>query len=48
LDNQEWDAMVSASKFEGWPGFGKFHTGKIGLQDHGDVVAYRNIKIKKL
>jgi len=48
LDNPEWDAMVSASKFAGWPGFGKFHTGKIGLQDHGDVVAYRNIKIKKL
>lgn len=48
LDNQEWDAMVSASKFAGWPGFGKFHTGKIGLQDHGDIVAYRNIKIKKL
>lgn len=48
LDNQEWDAMVSASKFASWPGFGKFHTGKIGLQDHGDIVAYRNIKIKKL
>jgi hypothetical protein len=48
LDNAEWDAMVSKSKFAGWEGFGKFHTGKIGLQDHGDVVAYRNIKIKEL
>jgi hypothetical protein len=48
LDNDQWDALVSNSKFADWPGFGKFHTGKIGLQDHGDVVAYRNIKIKKL
>ena len=48
LDNPEWDAMVSRSKFSGWPGFGKYHTGRIGLQDHGDVVAYRNIRIKKL
>ncbi len=48
LDNAEWDAMVSKSKFATWPGFGKSHTGKIGLQDHGDVVAFRNIKIKEL
>ncbi len=48
LDNAEWDAMVSKSKFATWKGFGKFHTGKIGLQDHGDVVAFRNIKIKEL
>jgi hypothetical protein len=48
LGNEAWDAMVAGSKFNGWKGFGEFHTGKIGLQDHGDVVAYRNIKIKPL
>lgn len=48
LGNEEWDAMVSKSKFNGWEGFGKFTKGKIALQDHGDVVAYRNIKIKEL
>ncbi len=48
LGNAEWDAMVSKSKFATWQGFGKFHKGKIGLQDHGDVVAFRNIKIKEL
>lgn len=48
LGNEAWDAMVDKSKFKGWEGFGKFQTGKIGLQDHGDVVAYRNIKIKTL
>lgn len=48
LGNQAWDEMVANSKFDGWEGFGKYHTGKIGLQDHGDVVSYRNIKIKPL
>lgn len=46
--NEEWDAMVARSKFAGWDGFGKYTTGKIGLQDHHNVVAFRNIKIKQL
>jgi hypothetical protein len=48
LGDDSWDAMVAESKFAGWEGFGVFHTGKIGLQDHGDVVAYRSIRIKPL
>ena len=48
LDNAAWEAMVAKSKFADWKGFGSYHTGKIGLQDHGDVVAFRNIKIKRL
>jgi len=44
----EWDAMVAKSKFAGWEGFGAFQTGRIGLQDHRDIVAFRNIKIKEL
>jgi len=48
LGDEAWDAMVEGSKFKGWEGFGKSRTGKIGLQDHGDMVAYRNIKIKSL
>ncbi|MFS4416124.1 DUF1080 domain-containing protein [Maribacter sp. 2307ULW6-5] len=48
VNGPEWDAMVANSKFNGWDHFGKYPTGKIGLQDHGDVVAYRNIKIKEL
>ncbi|MFM7858422.1 MAG: family 16 glycoside hydrolase [Flammeovirgaceae bacterium] len=43
-----WEAMVKASKFKDMPGFGKFKKGKISLQDHGDLVWYRNIKIKEL
>jgi hypothetical protein len=40
--------MISKSKFKDMPGFGTFKTGKIALQDHGDEVWFRNIKIKKL
>lgn len=48
VHGEEWDAMVANSKFKGWEGFGKHHSGHIGLQDHGDKVWYRNIKIKEL
>ena len=48
VGGQKWDAMVEKSKFNGWKGFGKYQTGHIGLQDHGDRVAFRNIKIKEL
>lgn len=44
----EWDKMVENSKFKGWEGFGKYQTGHIGLQDHGNKVWFRNIKIKSL
>ncbi len=44
----EWEAMVKNSKFKGWEGFGKYPKGKIGLQDHGDEVSYRKIRIKEL
>jgi hypothetical protein len=44
----KWDEMVAKSKFANWEGFGKFITGKLALQDHGDRVAYKNIKIKEL
>jgi hypothetical protein len=48
VNGEGWDSMVSKSKFKDWEEFGKYQTGKIGLQDHGDVVSYRNIKIKEL
>lgn len=47
-EGSQWDAMVADSKFKTWQGFGKYAKGKIGLQDHGDVVSYRNIRIKEL
>lgn len=48
VNNPEWGAMVSKSKFADWEHFAKYSTGKIGVQDHGDIVAFRNIKIKEL
>ncbi|GAB3999603.1 DUF1080 domain-containing protein [Spirosoma daeguense] len=44
----EWDKMVSESKFKGWEGFGKYSTGRIALQDHGNKVWYRNIRVREL
>ncbi len=46
--NDQWRAMIAASKFNEMPGFGSFKSGKISLQDHGDMVSYRNIKVRKL
>ena len=48
VNNPEWGEMVSKSKFADWEHFAKYTTGKIGVQDHSDVVAFRNIKIKEL
>lgn len=44
----EWYEMVRNSKFGDHPEFGDAREGHIGLQDHGDKVSFRNIKIKEL
>lgn len=48
MGTPEWDQLVAGSKFKSMPDFGKFMKGKISLQDHGDQVWFRNIKIKEL
>jgi hypothetical protein len=40
--------MIEISKFKDMKNFGTFKLGKIALQDHGDKVWYKNIKIKRL
>jgi hypothetical protein len=56
LSGDEWDELVSNSKFNPEtkrpdatyaPKFGTFKTGKISLQDHGNNVKFRNIKIRE-
>ena len=42
----DWEERVAASKFAKMPRFGKANTGHICLQDHGNEVAFRNIKIR--
>lgn len=46
--DDNWKKMIANSKFKDMPGFGTFKTGKLCLQDHGNNVWYRNIKIKAL
>jgi hypothetical protein len=48
LWDDNWKKMVAGSKFKQWPGFGTYSKGRIGLQDHGNTVWYRNVMIKKL
>lgn len=48
LWDDNWKKMLAGSKFKQWPDFGTFKSGKIALQDHGDPVWFRNIKIRKL
>lgn len=45
--NDKWKELVATSKFKTSPGFGEVKEGRILLQDHGNVVAFKNIKIRE-
>jgi len=46
LGSADWKERVTKSKFNAWPLYGTAKEGHIGLQDHGDRVEYRNIRIR--
>jgi len=46
--DDNWRKLVAGSKFKSMAGFSTYKKGKIALQDHGNMVWYRNIKIKEL
>ncbi len=47
-NTQMWNALVAYSKYRDWPNFGNAMEGNILLQDHGDEVMFKNVKIKEL
>lgn len=48
LGSADWRARVRASKFRAWPDYGMSRRGHIGLQDHGDPVWYRHLRLRPL
>ncbi len=46
--SQDYLQLVKESKYKKWPNFGEADQGRILLQDHGDFVSFRNIKIRSL
>lgn len=48
IGSTTWNTLVANSKFATWSNFAAAEQGHIGLQDHGDKVWFKNIKIKEL
>lgn len=48
LGSDDWKERLAKSKFSDWEKFATLSTGHIALQDHGDEVWFRNIRIRPL
>lgn len=45
---ERWNSAFEHSKWPNFPGWAKYQTGHIALQDHGDFVAFKNIRVRKI
>ncbi|HZW07650.1 MAG TPA: DUF1080 domain-containing protein [Phycisphaerales bacterium] len=45
---EAWTKAIAGSKFKGYEGFGVQPKGSIVLQDHGDSVSYRSVRVRAL
>jgi hypothetical protein len=41
----DWETRVKTGKWKDFPGYGRARRGRIGLQDHGNKIYFRNIKL---
>ena len=48
IGNDDWNKRVAKSKFSKFEQFGKAGNGHLCFQDHGDEVAFRSIKVRRL
>lgn len=48
IGSPDWNRRVAASKFAEFPRFAEAMEGRIGLQDHGDMVWFRDIRVRRI
>lgn len=48
LGSESLKVLIAGSKFKAWPRFGREQTGYIALQNHGNSVWFRNIRVRRL
>lgn len=48
LWTEEWQALKTAAKWKDYPAYGEYTSGRLALQDHGNQVRFRNIKVRRL
>ncbi len=46
--SDDWNQRRNSGKWDAYPDYGLFKSGKLCLQDHGSKIWFRNIKIKEL
>lgn len=48
INSKQWNDIKQGGKWKGFPGYGKSARGHVALQDHGNEVWFKNVKIKTL